>query len=125
MHGEDSLKDVICRQLFDHIEGQVNLGDTKASLLIAANSIFLTLETAVIGAVWAKLYGPLVLVAAVPVAFIIFSLGFGLVAVIPNKRHGRLPDKLVFSSIAFTKDKQQFLKELDAMSAADMMTDIK
>jgi hypothetical protein len=125
MQDGDNLKDVICRELFDHVEKQVALGDTKAGLLLAANSILLTLESAVVGAVWAKLHLPTALVVAAPVAFILLSLGFGLVAIIPNRRHGSLPEKLVFSSIASAPDSQAFVARLDAMTAADMMADVK
>ena len=118
------------RWAMDHIEGQVHFGDTKAGLLLTADSILLAVLVAVatsdkIGL--DALRDGTVALIAISFAALVAALLMALLTILPSRKNLLHPDVIHrgltnFSAIAAV-DASEFIQHLDSASFASLEQD--
>jgi hypothetical protein len=123
------MKDVI-RHLYDHVEGVVRFGDTKATLLIAADALLVTAYLTAankLGFFEDGIEGSAKVLCLVAFALLGLSLVLALVAATPNPSHWlgkeRIKSVLLYSSIA-GYDENEYLVELQRLGDEDISDEI-
>jgi hypothetical protein len=118
------------RWAMDHVEGQVNFGDTKAGLLLTADSILLAVLLAVTTSQSAglnTLRAGTVALGALSFTALVAALFFALVTILPSRRNLVRPDLAGrgltnFSAIAAV-DVEVFLQCLNDASFSQLEED--
>ena len=122
----------LLRTHFEQIESQVQFGDTKASLLIAGDSILLAISGGLmklssgckgdefaVGCIAPTAFFGLAVTAA---ALLIGSLGYALVAIRPASIHRQPPPELFLVSYVALFERQDFLNTYAKASAEYLIT---
>ena len=107
------LKEKIGLELFNHIEGQVEFGDTKAALLVAADAILIGAYLSVVGEFGLTQRISRISVAIIILASLIIMIAYSLSlwTIIPNPKHGKINSLLLYSYIATFDNPEDFVRE--------------
>jgi hypothetical protein len=114
--------------LFEHIEGQINLADTKAQLTVAADTLFLAAATTLGQGVLADVLNgaaPLVnramgALSIVMLALLVFSLLFALLATRPRLVGSKSPTLYYFGAIAKSPHAEEYVASFLRQSPQDV-----
>jgi|SRR5262249_27040357 len=106
--GSDAHLTRTVSMLFEQLEGQINLADTKAQLTVAADTLFLAATTALGRGVLADVLNgaappvnrAMGIVSIVMLALLVFSLLFALLATRPRLVVSKIPTLYYFGAIA-------------------------
>jgi len=115
--GSESQLTKTASMLFEHIEGQINLADTKAQLTVAADTLFLAATTTLGRGVLADMLNggaPLLNRAMgalniVVLALLVCSLLFALIATRPRLVVSKMPTLYYFGAITKSQSAEEYV----------------